>query len=185
VAAGNQREEGGTPLEETEKVLLENLKETAKSAQTYLMTGNGTALFLLLLATQGQLAEGTTETNVEIPVVGLSAPTFTAALIALAVYILSGIMALSLAWRFRQIKEKLQGNQNLLDAALTYPSLFTASKGVQFGAVLLPAIIGATALFAAYAPAHGASKAIWTAICLSSPYLWLAGSMLKEVLKQK
>jgi len=36
-------------MEDIENVLIDNLKETLKSAQTYLLTGTIAALFLLLL----------------------------------------------------------------------------------------------------------------------------------------
>ena len=157
-------------------IFIENLKETLKSAQTYLVTGNGAALFLLVLATQGKLAKGTPEQDVSIPFVGLSAPTFTAALIALAIYFLSGVVVLSFLAHSRRIQERLLADcsgRALLDAVLTYPSLLTTSLKVQMGAALLPACLGACALLLAYYDSHGFRKAALTGTLFASPYLLL------------
>jgi hypothetical protein len=79
-------------MAEPTNVLLENLKETLKGARWYFLSGSVTALFILLLAARGQLAVGAVEQEVKVPFLDLSAPTFGAALVALAVYILSGWM---------------------------------------------------------------------------------------------
>lgn len=157
-------------------ILIENLKETLKSAQTYLVTGNGAALFLLLLATQGKLAKGTPEQDVSIPFVGLSAPTFSAAFIALAIYLLSGMLVLGCLAHSKRIQERLSADcsgRALLDAVLTYPSLLTMSLRVQMGAALLPACLGACALLLAYYDSHGFLKAALTGALFASPYLLL------------
>ena len=54
-------------MAEPKDVLLENLKETLKGAQMYLLSGSGTALFLLLLAARGQLAAGAVAQEVKVP----------------------------------------------------------------------------------------------------------------------
>jgi len=64
-------------MDDIETLLIDNLKETLKSAQTYLLTGMVAALFLLLLALQGRFNQPNEET-VGVPFVGLSAPAITA-----------------------------------------------------------------------------------------------------------
>ena len=162
-------------------VLVENLKETFKSAQKYLLTGNVAALFLLLLASQGKLAIGAPEQDLSIPFIGLSAPTFTAAFIALAIYVLSGMVVLSFLAHGRRIQERLLDDDSgrpLLDAVLTYPSLLSMSLKVQIGAALVPAVLGGLALFLAYRDGHGVSTAILTGVVFALPYWILAGGLL-------
>ena len=79
-------------MAEPRNILTENLRDTLKGAQWYFMSGSVTALFILLLAARGQLAVGAAEQEVKVPFLDLNAPTFGAALIALAIYILSGWM---------------------------------------------------------------------------------------------
>lgn len=157
-------------------ILIANLNETIKSAQTYLLTGNGAALFLFVLAVQGKLAKGTPEQDWSIPFVGLSAPTFTAALIALAIYILSGLLVHSFLTHSKRIQARLSAECSgtaVLDTVLTYPSLLTISLTMQMGATLLPALLGACALLLAYYDGHGFWKAAWTGTVCALPYLIL------------
>lgn len=162
-------------MEEIEKVLIDNLKETLKSAQTYLLTGMVAALFLLLLALQGRFNQPNEET-VGVPFVGLSAPAITAAFIALAIYVLSGIIVLILDSSCRRIEEKLRQSKTdgLLDAVLTYPSLIRPSKLMGVGAALLTFSIGASALVSSWYEIHGVSESLLPAIVFSSPYLVLS-----------
>ena len=48
-------------MEDDEEILIDNLKETLKSAQLYLLTGMGVALFLLLLSIQGRFNQPSEE----------------------------------------------------------------------------------------------------------------------------
>jgi hypothetical protein len=162
-------------MEDIEKVLIDNLKETLKSAQTYLLTGTVAALFLLILAIQGRFNQPNEEI-VGVPFVGLSAPAITAAFIALAVYVLSGIIVLILDSSCRRIEEKLRQSktEGLLDAVLTYPSLIRPSRLMGVGAAFGTFFIGTSALVSSWYEIHGVSKSLLPAICFSSPYLVLS-----------
>src|SRR5215210_9284278 len=94
-------------MAEAKNVLLENLIETLKGTQWYFLSGSVTALFILLLAARGQLAVGAAEQEVQVPFLDLSAPTFGAAFIALALYILSGWMMFGFIKHIRRIKDQL------------------------------------------------------------------------------
>ena len=95
-------------MAETKDIFIENLKDTLKGAQWYFISGSVTALFILLLAARGQLAVGAVEQEVKVPFVELSAPTFGAALIALAIYVLSGWMIFGFISRVRRIKGEFE-----------------------------------------------------------------------------
>ena len=162
-------------MDDIEKLLIDNLKETLKSAQTYLLTGTVAALFLLLLALQGRFNQPSEET-VGVPFVGLSAPAITAAFIALAIYVLSGTIVVILDSSCRRIEEKLGQSETpgLLDAVLTYPSLIRPSRLMGVGAALVAFLIGTTALVSSWYEIHGVSKSLLPAVVFSSPYLVLS-----------
>jgi hypothetical protein len=166
-------------MEDIEKILVDNLKDTLKSAQTYLLTGMGAALFLLLLAIQGRFNQPNEDT-VGVPFVGLDAPTSAAAFIALGLHLLSGGIVLVLNGNCRRIEETLRKSkaEGLLDAVLTYPSLIRTSKLIGVGAALITFLLGTVALFASWYPRGRALSSLFSAILLSSPYLilaWLLG----------
>ena len=129
-------------------ILVENLKDTLKGAQWYFMSGSVTALFILLLAVRGQLAVGAVEQEVKVPFLDLSAPTFGAALIALAIYILSGWMIFGFISHVRRIKGELTrlDEKELLNATLTYPSMLTTGRYTPVATTLLVAALGTLAL---------------------------------------
>jgi hypothetical protein len=169
-------------MEDIEKILIENLKEALKSAQTYLLTGMGAALFLLLLTIQGRFNQPN-EVNVGVPFVGLSAPTSAAAFIALGIYLLSGCIVLVLNNTCRRIEEKLRQSktESLLDAVLTYPSLIRTSRLMGVGAALITFLLGAGALFGSWYPrAAGALSSLFAASLFSCPYLILTWSLGKK-----
>lgn len=168
-------------MEDIEKILVGNLKEALKSAQTFLLTGMGVALFLLLLAIQGRFNQPNEET-VGMPFVGLSAPTGAAAFIALGIYILSGGIVLVLNSTCQRIEEKLRQSktEGLLDAVLTYPSLIRTSRLMGVGAAFITFLLGASALCASWYPRSDVSKSLFPAILLSSPYLFLTWRLWKQ-----
>ena len=92
-------------MAEPKDLLLENLKEALKGAERYFVSGGVSALFILLLAVRGQLAARAVEQEVKVPFVDLNAPTFGAALIALAIYILSGCQIFSFIHHLERIKK--------------------------------------------------------------------------------
>ena len=168
-------------MEDIEKILVDNLKDTLKSAQTFLLTGMGAALFLLLLAIQGRFNQPN-EATVGVPFAGLNAPTSAAAFIALGLYLLSGVIVLVLNGNCRRIEERLRKSktEGLLDAVLTYSSLIRTSKLIGVGAALIAFLLGTGALFASWYPRVPVSSSLFAAIVLSSPYLFLAGSLGRE-----
>ena len=165
-------------------VLLENLKETLKGVERYFLSGSVSALFILLLAARGQLAAGAVEQEVQVPIAGLSAPTFGAALIALAIYILSGWMIIGFITHIRRIKDRLSklGEEALLNAMLTYPSMLTTGGHGPVVITLLVAALGTLALLASYYTDQGFSSALMTGIIISHPYFIVAISLWRSPL---
>ena len=171
-------------MAEPKNVLLENLKETLKGTQWYFLSGSVTALFILLLAARGQLAVGAAEQEVKVPFLDLSAPTFGAAFIALAIYILSGWMIFGFIKHIRRIKDQLTrlNEKELLNATLTYPSMVTTGRYAPVIVTLLVAALGTLALLASYYANQGFSSALITGLIVSHPYFIVAFSLWRSPL---
>ena len=163
-------------MAEPKDILVENLKETLKGAERYFLSGSVSALFILLLAARGQLAVGAVEQEVNVPIAGISAPTFGAALIALAIYILSGWMIFGFIRHIRRIKDRLSNlkEEALLNAMLTYPSMLTTGEHAPVVITLLVAALGTLALLASFYTSQGFSSALITGIIASHPYCIVA-----------
>ena len=157
-------------------ILVENLRETLKAAHTYLLTGYGAALFLLLLAMQGKLAPSAKEEELNIPFVGLSAPTFSAALVAFAICVLSGCVALRFFLHSNNMEKQFidPDTKELPDAILTYPSLLTLRSWTSVLAALGPGILLTGALTLAFYSVQGFSGGLCAGAFFSLPYLVLA-----------
>jgi len=163
-------------MEDIEKILIDNLKEILKSAQTYLLTGTVASIFLLLLAYQGRFNQPNEE-NVGVPFVGLSAPTSAAASIAFGIYFISGIIVLILDNSCRRIEGKLRQSKTkgLLNAVLTYPSLIRPNKSLGGWAAFITFLFAVGAMVASWYQRHGISpSSLVPAIVLASPYLLLS-----------
>ena len=159
---------------------LENLKETLVAAQRYFLSGSVSALFILSLASRGQLARGAAEQEVTVPGVGVSSTTFGAAFIALAVYFLSGWMILGFVIRLEHIKGQLiPEHQEFLDAALTYPSLLSTRKRMPAVLTLLVAALGTGAMLWAYIDSRDFFEALLPGLIVSLPYLIVAYYLLR------
>jgi hypothetical protein len=166
-------------MAEPTSILIENLKDTLKGAQWYFMSGSVTALFILLLAVRGELAAGAAEQEVKVPFLELTAPTFGAAFIALAIYILSGWMLFGFISHIRRIKGELTrlNEKEVLDATLTYPSMLTTGRYTPVATTLLVAFLGTLALLASYYANQGFSSALMTGLIASHPYFIVAFSL--------
>jgi hypothetical protein len=108
-------------------ILVDNFKESLKGAQTYLVVGNVTALFLLMLALQGHLVDGASEEKLDIPFLGLKAPSFFAAAVAFPLYVFSGIAAHAFLTRSRRIRDRLAD----IDSTLLYSCRFDLPDTAQ------------------------------------------------------
>lgn len=171
-------------MAESKNILQENLKETLKSAQWHFLAGTVTALFILLLAARGQLAVGAVEQEVKVPFLDISAPTFGAAFIALAIYILSGWTIFGFIKHIRRIKRKLTqlNEQELLRATLTYPSTLTTGRYAPVVTTLLIAALGTLAMLGSYYTAKGFPSALMTGLVVSHPYFIVGFSLLRSPL---
>lgn len=156
-------------------ILVENFKESLKGAQAYLVVGNGTALFLLILAMQGNFVDVDSVSKLVIPFIGLTAPSYLAFSVALALYVISGLVAHSYLTHNQRIRKRLaDADPTLLDVVTTYPSLLTSSCAVKIGFALLPAILISLALLILNISQASFGFILGDIVIFASPYLSLA-----------
>jgi cellobiose-specific phosphotransferase system component IIC len=173
-------------MKDVEEILVDNLKEVLSSAQKYLLAGMAAALFILLLVIEGKFNKAK-EDIVEIPALGISAPTSSAAFVALGIYFFSGIIVCSLDKSCRRIEAQLQQSKSvgLLDAVLTYPSIIRTSKLIGVGGAFLTFGLGASALSATWLAGRGIITSLLTAVLFSSPYLVLGVRLARQHKRSK
>jgi hypothetical protein len=134
-----------------EAILIDNLKQSLKTAHQYLILGNGIALFLLILVIQDW--RGTGEAAIiTLPQIGLRAERSIVELVAGVAYFVLGYMAYLAVSRIIRIKWRLRYWPELRKAALTYPSIPTINTGMRIGAVLFPALMFFAALLIIFVP---------------------------------
>jgi len=109
-----------------EQILVENLRESLRLIQRYLLLGIAVSLSLLLL----QLAASSNATTdpVLIPGVVIAVDAEIAKLILVASHIAVGFMALIVTFRAKEIMEKIP-RRELTEAVTTYPSIATSKEG--------------------------------------------------------
>ncbi|MEE8403471.1 MAG: hypothetical protein V3R93_06930 [Candidatus Hydrothermarchaeaceae archaeon] len=126
---------------EPESILVENLRIVLNRIERYMVLGIGSSLFMVLLANAAPELVKTGE-GVEIPGVFLATDPGLAATVVLAVYWIAGFMASYTVSRAERIVEALTKSPDILEAALTYPSIATTRiHGPRIGAALLPPVL--------------------------------------------
>jgi hypothetical protein len=132
------------PPMNTDDILVENLRATLDRTQRYMVWGLGSSLFLLLLT----LAEPGPGEKVQLPGGFIPAEPGIVALVVTAVYWVAGALATFGVARANRIIGARQARPEILEAALTYPSLPTIRvHGPRIGAALLPPILFLWAFF--------------------------------------
>jgi len=157
-----------------DKILIENLRETLKQIQRYLILGLGSALILLSIIIQSPVL---TESGaqVSLPFIGLVDLAMGAFTLIIAGFVF-GAIAVSGVNRVKQIILEIT-DEALAESALTFPTLITIrSRFLRIGVVVSPVfllVIGYLIEQARIAEPFDPSAILGIAI-ISSPYLVLA-----------
>ncbi|MDY6857464.1 MAG: hypothetical protein SWO11_22725 [Thermodesulfobacteriota bacterium] len=158
---------------EPESILVENLRTALDRIERYMIFGIGSSLFLVILGTAAPELAKTGE-GVEIPGGFISTEPRIVAAVVLAAYWVAGLMASYTVSRAERIVKTLKKSPEILEAALTYPSIATTKIYYpRIGAALLPPAL----LLIALAIEGGWPKSYYSVLgflILLTPYITLA-----------
>jgi hypothetical protein len=151
-------------------ILIDNLKETFKAIEKFLLLGLTASLVLLVLAMTNRELAG----EQKLMFADINAPAVLVALVALGTYFASGVFAtVYLAARRRIVKNLLRHDTKIVDALLTYPSVVSRMGAPQIIALACIGGTGMIALLLFYAPTHEMQKAVIASLVIGSPYIVL------------
>ncbi len=157
-------------MEQMIEILIDNLKESFKAIEKFLLLGLTASLVLVVLALTNRELSG----EQKLMFVDMSAPASVVALVALGTYFACGAFALfNFAARRRIVKKLIAWDPNVVDALLTYPSIASRIGAPQIVALACVGGLGMIALMLFYAPTHGANKALVSCGILGAPYILL------------
>lgn len=157
-------------MAESDKILTDNLKETLRQLQSYVIWGIGSSLSFLILSLSDFRSM-----NVTVALPGSFVPVSAdfAKIIAVSIYWVAGALASYAHERAERIASRL--NPELLDATLTFPSVATEYyPGVRALAALIPSGFILAGLISSWRKSEGelGLRIFLTAILLV-PYITL------------
>lgn len=163
-------------MTDSDKILVDNMKETLRQLQSYLVWGIGSSLSFLILSVT-DLKSGTV--NVPLPGSFVSVNTTFAAAIALSIYWVVGALASYAHERAQRIASKMQDNPELLGATLTFPSIATEFyPAVRVLAAIIPCAFTLVGLIYGWRKAEGNLEwRIFSTFLLLAPYVTLVMQM--------
>lgn len=163
-------------------ILIDNLKETFKTIEKFLLLGFTASLVLVVLAITDREMLGTQK----LMIVDINAPAVLVAIVALGTYFASGTFAVFyFATRRRIVKSLLEYDSEILEALLTYPSVVARIGALQIIALACVGGTGMIALLLFYIPTHGLEKALAAFVMIGSPYLVLVGMAFLTAVQER
>ena len=130
-------------------LLIDNLKETFKAIEKFLLLGFTASLVLVVLAITDRELSGTQK----VLFVDINAPAVLVAIISLGTYFASGTFAaFYFATRRRIVRKLLECDPKILEALLTYPSVVARIGAPQIIALASVGGTGMTALLLEFIP---------------------------------
>lgn len=163
-------------------ILVDNLKETFKAIEKFLLIGLTASLVLVVLAITDRGLVG----EQKLMLADINAPAALVAVVALATYFASGAFAaLHFFGRRRIVKLLRQRDPMVVDDLLTYPSIVSRIGPPQIIALLCVGGSGMLALVLFYAPTHELQKALLASVVIGSPYIVLFVMALLTVIVER
>ena len=152
------------------EILIDNLKETFKAIEKFLLLGLTASLVLVVLAITNRELSGVQQ----VMFADMNAPAVVVALVALGTYFTAGAFAaFYFAARRRIVQKLLAHDPRVVDALLTYPSVVSRIGAPQIVALACVGGTGMIALLLFYAPTHEFQKALLASAVIGSPYIAL------------
>jgi len=158
-------------------ILIENLKETFKAIERFLVIGLTASLILIGLAITDRELKGVQK----LMFADINAPAALVATVALATYFVSGAFAAFYFFGRRRIVKRLRESDHhhqIVDDLLTYPSIVAKMGAPQITALLGLCGSGLLAFVLLYAPTHEIEKALIAFVIIGSPYIVLFATAL-------
>lgn len=163
-------------------ILIDNLKETFKAIEKFLLFGFTAALVLNVLAITDRQLRGTQK----LMIVDLNAPAVLVAIVALGTYFASGTFAaFYFASRRRIVRSLREGDPKVLEAILMYPSVVSRIGTGQILALVFVGLTGMIPMLLFYVPTHGLEKALWAFVMIGSPYLVLVAMAFLTAVQER
>ena len=155
-------------------ILIDNLKETFKSIEKFLLLGLTAGLVMLVLSITNRELTG----SQKLMFGDINAPAFLALSVAMVIYFASGAFSTFYFITRRQIvKTLLRHDRKLVKALLTYPSIISKIDAPKIIALVFVGGIGVIALYLCLVPTHETQKLSLLSVLLffGSPYIVLVG----------
>jgi hypothetical protein len=163
-------------------ILADNLKETFRAIEKFLLIGLTSSLVLVVLAITDHGLTG----EQKVMLADINAPAFLVAAVALATYFASGAFAaLHFFGRRRIVKLLDERDPMVVDALLTYPSVVSRIGPPQVVALFCVGGSGMLALALFYVPTHEMQKAFFAFAVIGSPYILLFAMALFTVIEER
>lgn len=163
-------------------ILIDNLKETFKAIERFLLLGLTASLVLLVLAITNRELAGVQK----LMFADINAPAVLVALVALGTYVASGAFAaFYFAARNRIVKSLFEHDAMVVDALLTYPSVVSRIGAPQIIALACVGGTGMIALLLFYVPTHEITKALLASVVIGSPYIVLLAMAFRTAVEER
>src|ERR1700687_2633764 len=162
-------------------VLIDNLKETFKAIERFVVIGLKSSRVLIVLAITDRELKGLQK----LMFADINAPAALVAAVALATYFVSGAFAAFYFFGRRRIVKRLQeSDHQIVDALLTYPSIVAKMGVLQIIALLGLCGSGLLVFVLLYAPTHEMEKALVAFVIIGSPYIVLFATALLTLFEE-
>ena len=163
-------------------ILIDNLKETFKAIEKFLLLGLTASLVLVVLAITNRELSGVQK----LMFADVNAPAVLVAFVALGTYFASGAFAaFYFAARRRIVKRLLELDPMVVEALLTYPSVVSRIGAPQIIALASVGGTGMIALLLFYVPTHELQKALLASLIIGSPYIVLLGMAFLTAVEER
>ncbi|MEK6322977.1 MAG: hypothetical protein AABN33_14990 [Acidobacteriota bacterium] len=163
-------------------ILIDNLKETFKAIEKFLLLGFTASLVLVVLA----ITDRELVVTQKLMIADINAPAVLVAIVALGTYFASGTFAaFYFGTRRRIVKRLLEYDPKVLEALLTYPSVVARIGAPQIIALACVGGTGMIALLLFYVPTRGLEKALAAFVMIGSPYLILVGMAFLTAVQER
>ena len=164
------------------KIFTDNLKETLKAIEKFVMASIAASVFFLILSITNPALSDKALTKV--PLIAAEAPPWIAGVVALSIYIVAGAFILLYYRNAQRISDKLRVEApGVYAAAITYPSIMALAPTFRVTVILIVGGLGVLPWLPMYHESRW--KVLLVALGFASPYWLLICNMIWEAAKER